>query len=126
MDVELQPLGLVTVTVYVPGLVTVKLEDVLPPVHAYEPPPEATKVILVVVQVRTVLLAVILVIGAKKLSVIVILVVASQPFAPVTRIFIIKIVVNALSIFLALIKTESYVCQVSKILKSLDFLNIYS
>jgi hypothetical protein len=57
---------------------------VLPPFHAYVPPPDATSVILVVVQLRTVLLAFILGVGAEKLSVMVILVVASQPFVPVT------------------------------------------
>jgi hypothetical protein len=70
--------------VYVPGLVTDKFEEVLPPVHKYVPPPVATSEILVVVQVRTLLLALILVVGVKKSSVIVILAVASQPFEPVT------------------------------------------
>jgi hypothetical protein len=74
----------VTVTVYVPGVVTTRLAEVLPPVQAYVPPPDATRVILVVLQVRIVLLAFILGVGAKKLSVIVIVVVASHPLAPVT------------------------------------------
>ena len=63
---------------------TAKVADVLPPFHTYVPPPDATSVILVVVQLRTVLLAFILGVGTVKLSVMVMLVVASQPFVPVT------------------------------------------
>jgi hypothetical protein len=68
----------------VPGVDTDNVEDVLPPVHAYVTPPEATSAILEVLHVSVVLLAVILGVGAKKLSVIVILVDESHPFVPTT------------------------------------------
>jgi hypothetical protein len=88
-DVDVTP-PLVTVTVYVPGVVTVSPADVPTTVealdHEYVPPPVEVKLIDVVVQFNSVVpvLLVIAVTGGVDVCVMVIDVVAEQPLALVT------------------------------------------
>jgi len=88
-DVEVDP-PFVTVTVYVPGAVTVNPADVpttlVPFDHEYVPPPVAVKLMDVVVQFNSVVpvLLVIAVTGGVDVCVIVIVAVDEQPLALVT------------------------------------------
>ena len=88
-DVDVDP-PLVTVTVYVPGAVTVNPADVpttlVPFDHEYVPPPVAVKLMDVVVQFNSVVpvLLVIDVAGGVDVCVMVIDAVAEQPMALVT------------------------------------------
>jgi len=88
-DVEVDP-PFVTVTVYVPGAVTVNPADVpttlVPFDHEYVPPPVAVKLMDVVVQFNSVVpvLLVIAVTGGVDVCVIVIDAVDQQPLALVT------------------------------------------
>jgi hypothetical protein len=87
LAVDVQPLELDTVTVYVPGAVI--LADADEPkllLHEYEPPPVAVTLIAVFVHVNKVepVLFVIPAVGAVISCVIVMLEVDVQPLAPVT------------------------------------------
>jgi hypothetical protein len=86
--VAVHPFELVTVTVYVPGVVTDNVAlvptTVVPLDHEYVPPPVAVNVIAVVVQVNTVVVGVVIAAaGAVIFCVIVCEAVAIQPFVAV-------------------------------------------
>ena len=86
-SVSVQPFAEVTVTVYVPGVVTFKVAVVVADAlfHKYVPPPVAVSAIDVVAQVRTVVAgAVIPAVGTAVLCVMVIDSVSVQPLAEVT------------------------------------------
>jgi hypothetical protein len=82
--VAVQPLLAVTTTEYVPAALTVLVADVVPSFHKYVPPPFAVKVILDVVQSKTVVEELIAAKGIEGSAVIVVDAVAVQPFAAVT------------------------------------------
>ena len=87
--VAVHPFAPVTVTVYVPGVVTDKVALVpttaVPLDQEYVPPPVAVKEIEVVAQVKTLVVgAVIAAVGNAVLCVMICEAVAVQPFAPVT------------------------------------------
>ena len=86
--VLVQPLLAVTVTIYVSGLekLLLSVPVVVPPLHAYESPPEAVTLIEVVVQLSSVepVLLVITAVGTEASWVITIDEVLVQPFVPVT------------------------------------------
>ena len=85
LSVSVHPLAAVTVTVYVPGAVTVAVALVpKPPLQLYVPPPLAVSVIDVVVQVRSVVGDVIDAVGTVVFWLMVILSVSVQPLAAVT------------------------------------------
>jgi hypothetical protein len=84
-SVSVQPFAAVTVTVYVPGAVTLVAAVVAPLLQEYVPPPVAVKPILVAVHVRTVVVGVVIAAtGEVIFCVIVIDSVSVQPFAEVT------------------------------------------
>jgi hypothetical protein len=78
------PFEAVTTTEYVPAVVMVLVELVVPSFHKYVPPPVAVNVMLEVEQSKTVVEDVIEAIGKVVLKVIVVLAEAVQPFAAVT------------------------------------------
>jgi hypothetical protein len=87
LDVAVQPLAPVAVTVYVPAAVMLAVADepkLL--LHVYDIPPVAVTLMAVVVQVKTVVpvLLVIPGVGVEISLDTVMLEVAAQPFAPVT------------------------------------------
>ena len=86
LSVSVHPLAEVTVTVYVPGAVTVALALVPNPLsQLYVPPPVAVMLIDVVVQVNSVVVGGVMpAVGAVRFCVIVMLSVSVQPLAEVT------------------------------------------